>query len=623
MTPILAQTSWLIPLYPLIGAVLTIPWSPAMIRKTGPRPAGYVNILMTFLAFVHSVLAFIAFWGKSSPQFFFAEWLQVADLNLAIPIEASAITLGACILITGLNLLAQIYAVGYLEMDWGWGRFYAMMALFEAGMCALVLCNSLFFSYMLLEILTLGTYLLVGFWYNQSLVVTGARDAFLTKRVGDLVLLMGVLAIYPLAHTWDFRELAAWAQTAEVDPTVMTLIGIALIAGPMSKCAQFPLHLWLDEAMEGPLPSTILRNAVVVITGIWVLAQLSPVLALSSTASAFAIAVGSVTAIGATLISVAQVDIKRVLSYLSSAYMGLMFVAVGVHLPTVALGLALTYALAMATLVMGSGSIIMNVVTQDLTQMGGLWSRRPVTGLAILGGAFGLVALPPLGGFWSMLSLVTGLWDANRGLLVAIVLLANWIAAFSLARLFGLIFAGKTQQMTIRAPEPLWLLVVPMTIGLGFTLHLPLIMSQLSLLPAWADVSKDMALLLTWSSILGAAVGTLLYVNRVVENPGKLIQKPVQDLLAYDFYTPKLYRNTFVLGVDLVSRLTDWLDRYVVDGLVNAVGLASLFGGETLKYGNSGRLQFYILTISVGVAVIGIIVSWQYFVSLVMMLPIF
>ena len=166
--------------------------------------------------------------------------------------------------------------------------------------------------------------------------------------------------------------------------------------------------------------------------------------------------------------------------------MGLMFVAVGVHLPTVALTLALTYALAMATLVMGAGSIIQNVVTQDLTQMGGLWSRRPITGMSILGGAAGLIALPPLGGFWSMLSFMTGLWNDHRGLLVAVVLVVNWIAAFSLARMFGLIFAGKTQQMTIRAPEPLWLLVVPMTIGLGFTLHLPLMMSQLSLLPAWA-----------------------------------------------------------------------------------------------------------------------------------------
>lgn len=616
MTPILAQTSWFIPLYPLIGALLTIPWSPAFIRSTGPRPAGYINILTTLMAFTHSLLAFLAFWGKSSPQFFFAPWLHVADLNLIIPIEASAITLGACLLITSLNLLSQIYAIAYLEMDWGWGRFFAMMALFEAGLCALVLCNSLLFSYMLLEILTLGTYLLVGFWYNQSLVVTGARDAFLTKRVGDLVLLMGVLAIFPLAHTWDFRELAAWAQTATVDPRLITLIGIALIAGPMSKCAQFPLHLWLDEAMEGPLPSTILRNAVVVSTGVWVLVKLEPVFALSSTASAFAMAVGAVTAIGATLIAAAQVDAKRVLSYLSSAYMGLMFIAVGAHQPQAALLLALTYAVAMATLVMGVGSIIINVTTQDLTQMGGLWSRRPITGLSLLVGAVGLVALPPLGGFWAMLSLVSGLWADQRGLLVAIVLLVNWIAAFSLARMVGLIFAGQPGQMTIRAPEPLWLMVMPMTITAAMALHLPIILSRLGLLPIWAEISQDMALLLTWSSLLGAAVGTLLYVNRVIENPARLVQKPVQNLLAYDFYTPKLYRNTFVLGVDLLSRLTDWLDRYVVDGLVNMVGLASLFGGETLKYGNSGRLQFYILTISVGVAVIGLLMSWHYFVAL-------
>ncbi|NJL49425.1 MAG: NAD(P)H-quinone oxidoreductase subunit F [Leptolyngbyaceae cyanobacterium SM2_5_2] len=616
MTPILAQTSWLIPLYPLLGALLTVPWSPAVIRRTGPRPAGYVNILTTFIAFTHSLLAFIAFWGKSSPQFFFAPWLHVANLDLTIPIEASAITLGACVLITSLNLLAQVYAVGYLEMDWGWARFYALMALFEAGMCALVLCNSLFFSYMLLEILTLGTYLLVGLWYNQSLVVTGARDAFLTKRVGDLVLLMAVLAIYPLSNTWDFRELAVWAQTAAVDPTLITVICIALIAGPMSKCAQFPLHLWLDEAMEGALPSTILRNSVVVATGIWVLVKLEPVISLSSTASAFTIAVGAVTALGATLISAAQIDIKRILSYLSSAYMGLMFIAVGAHQPETALLLTLTYALAMATLVMACGSVIQNVITQDVTQMGGLWSRRPITALAMMTGAAGLIGLPPLGGFWATLSLVSGLWDSHRGLLVAVVLIVNWVAAFSLARMVGLIFAGQTQQMTVRAPEPLWLLVMPMAISGGFTLHLPLILIQLGLLPVWAEVSKDMALLLTWSSILGATLGTLLYVNRVVENPAKLVQKPVQNLLAYDFYTPKLYRSTFVFGVDLLSKAADWLDRYVVDGLVNAVGLASIFGGETLKYGNTGRLQFYALTIAFGVALLGVLMSWQYLAAL-------
>jgi NAD(P)H-quinone oxidoreductase subunit 5 len=194
---------------------------------------------------------------------------------------------------------------------------------------------------------------------------------------------------------------------------------------------------------------------------------------------------------------------------------------------------------------------------------------------------------------------------------VAIVLLVNWLVAFTLARMIGLIFAGQIQQMTTRSPEPIWLMVLPMAIAAGFTLHLPLVMAQLNLLPAWAEVSQDMALLLTWSSILGAAVGTLLYVNRMVENPAGLIKKPLQNLLAYDFYTPKLYRNTFVLGVDVLSRMTDWLDRYVVDGLVNAVGLASLFSGETLKYGNTGQLQFYVLTIALGIAGLGVLMNWS------------
>ncbi|MBD2257814.1 NAD(P)H-quinone oxidoreductase subunit F [Pseudanabaena sp. FACHB-2040] len=611
MTPSLAQSSWLIPLYPLVGTLLTIPWSPAFIRRTGPRPSGYVNILATFVAFVHSVLALREVWGQL-PQYLEIPWLSVAGLELTIPLEFSAMTLGALVLVTGLNLLAQIYAVAYLEMDWGWARFYALMALFEGGLCALVLCDSLFFAYMILEILTLGTYLLVGFWYNQSLVVTGARDAFLTKRVGDLVLLMGVLALYPLAGTWNFKELAQWAQTAQIDPTLATLLGIGLVAGPMSKCAQFPLHLWLDEAMEGALPSTILRNSVVVATGAWVLVKLEPVLALSPTACAFTIAIGAITALGGSLISIAQIDIKRVLSYLSSAYMGLVFVAVGAHQTHAALLLVLVYALAMAALLMGAGSIISNIITQDLTQMGGLWSRRPVTGLSFLAGAAGMVALPPLGGFWALLQLTDGLWSNNQAVLVGIVLTVNWLSAFSLARVFGLIFAGSKQQMTVRAPEPLWLLVLPMTLCAGFTLHLPMVLQALDMLPAWDLLNKDMALLLTWSSVLGAALGSVLYVGRMVKDPTKLVQSRVQNLLAYDFYTPRIYRNTIVLGVATLSRLTDWLDRYLVDGLVNFVGLASLFGGETLKYGNSGRFSFYGLTILSGVVLIGLFMSWHY-----------
>jgi NAD(P)H-quinone oxidoreductase subunit 5 len=610
MTQFLAQTAWLIPCYPLIGMLLSIAWFPSVIRRTGPRPAGYVNLIMTSVAFLHGVLAFPATWHQPS-LYLSASWLQVAGLNLSVSLDISSISLGAIILVTGLNFLAQLYGVGYLEMDWGWARFYALLALFEAGMCALALCNSLFFSYIILEILTLGTYLLLGFWFNQSLVVTGARDAFLTKRIGDLVLLMGVLALYPLAGTWNFNELAVWAQTADIDPKVATLLGLALIAGPMGKCAQFPLHLWLDEAMEGPIPSTVLRNSVVVATGAWVLVKLEPVLSLSPVVMTATIAIGAVTAVCATLIAIAQIDVKRALSYLVSAYMGLTFIAVGTGQTEAALLICLSHALAIALMVMGTGSIILNNITQDLTQLGGLWSRRPLSGLAVAIGGLSLIALPPFGGFWALVELADGLWSTHP-FLVVLVLVINALAAFSVTRVFGLIFAGSRQQMTQRSPENIWTIVLPMMIVLGFTLHLPLILQSLSLLPAWETLNKDVALLLTWSSIFGVSLGSVIYIGQAVTKPIRLSWKPLQDFLAYDFYTPNLYRYSVVGSVDFISRLTDWIDRYVVDGLVNFVGLASIFGGETLKYNNSGQTQFYVLTIALGLAFIGIAMSWSF-----------
>jgi NAD(P)H-quinone oxidoreductase subunit 5 len=616
-----AQTSWLIPCYPLIGAVLSIFWSPALIRRTGPRPVGYLNLLTTIFALVHSSWALAALWHHP-PQFLSLPWLQVSDLQLTLPLELSTLTLGATVAIILLNLLVQVYAIGYLEMDWGWGRMFALLALFEAGMTGLVLCDSLFFSYILLEILTLGTYLIVGYWFNQSLVVTGARDAFLTKRVGDLILLMGVLALYPLAGTWNFSELATWAngQTAaslSINPLEIGLICAALVAGPVSKCAQFPLHLWLDEAMEGPLPTTILRNSVVVATGAWVLVKLEPVLALSPWAMALTVAIGSISAVGGSAIAAAQIDIKRVMSYLASAFMGLIFIAVGSGQGDVALLLVLTHAAATALLLMGNGSVILSTVTQDLTEMGGLWSRRPITGLCILVGIAGLIALPPLGGFWAILALLQGLAASGQWLLIAVVLTTNGVAAFALMRMFGLIFAGDRTPFTSRAAEPLWLVMLPTAILAGFTLHLPLVIQRLQVWPAElaqaSSASENvLALVLVGSSLAGLAVGSVFYLSRRVESPTKLLPPVLNRLLAYDFYTPKVYQVTAISFVDNLSRFSDWLDRYVLDGIVNFIGFSSLLGGEVLKYVNSGRSQIYALTITACILLVSFYLSWSH-----------
>jgi NAD(P)H-quinone oxidoreductase subunit 5 len=602
MTDLLLQTVWFVPCYALVGAMLSALWFPGITRRTGPRPSGYLNAIMTLASFLHAVLVFPMVWGKPAQELSIS-WLQVAGLDLSIPIEISALTVGAMALITGLNLLAQVFAIGYMELDWGWARFFSLVAFFEAGMTALVLCNSLFFSYVILEILTLATYLLIGVWFNQSLVVTGARDAFLTKRVGDLVLLMGVVALLPLTGTWNYTELAEWAKTADVAPGIITLVGLGLIAGPMGKCAQFPLHLWLDEAMEGPVPASILRNSVVVATGAWVLVKLEPFLALSSTVLTTAIVVGAVSAIGGSLIAIAQIDIKRTLSYLATAYMGLVFVAVGTQQTATALLLVLTHALASALLIMSSSAIVWNSVTQDVTQLGGLWSRRPISGLSFLVGAAGLVAVPPLGSFWSLLSLADGVWRTQPWL-VAVVLLVNGFAAFGLTRVFCLVFKGESKQMAQRSPEIHYWMALPMMVLLGFVLHLPLILESLSLLPQWVNLNKEAALLLIWSTLTGCSLSAVVYLGTAIPKPVRLPWKQLQDLFAYDFYTQNLYRNSIVLSVALVSNVVSWFDRYLIDGAVNLLGIFTIFSGQSLKYSTSGHSQFYMLTVVLGVAFI-------------------
>ncbi|MFP4253222.1 MAG: NAD(P)H-quinone oxidoreductase subunit F [Halothece sp.] len=610
MNNVVLDTIWLIPCYPLLGTGLSLFWSPGISRRTGPRPAGYLNALMTFLALLHGFLAFSALQDQS-PQYFSVSWLDAASLHIDFEWSVSLTKVVALIVVTGLNLLAQIYAIAYLEDDWGWARFYSLLAMFEAGICTLILTNSLFFSYVMLEILTLGTYLIVGYWFNQSLVVTGARDAFLTKRVGDLFLLMGVVALYPLAGTWNYQELTIWAETADLSPTTATLLSLTLIAGPVGKCAQFPLHLWLDEAMEGPLPATILRNAVVVCTGAWVLILVQPIIAISSLGVATTIAIGAITALGGSLIAIAQTDIKRILSYGVSAYLGLVFIAVGVGETQIALTLLLTYSLAMALLVMAVGNIVLSNITQDVTFYGGLWSRRPITGLSYLVGVAGLIAIPPLGGFWSLLALTNTLWTTEPWL-AGVVLTVNGLTAFSLLRLFCLVFTGEVTQMTVRSVEQLWLMVLPTTVGAGFTLHLPLFMANWQLLPQWETVNYVPVFALVASSLIGMIGAVLVYGNNRPQLT--FIPQGIKSFFAYDCYTVKVYQATIVFSVNMISQIIAWADKYIVDGIVNLIGLVTMLSGQGLKYNNSGATQFYMLSIVGGVALFGAIVCLPFFV---------
>jgi NAD(P)H-quinone oxidoreductase subunit 5 len=611
MDQFLFQTSWWIPCYGLLGAILTLPWSTGVIRRTGPRPAAYFNLLMTVAALVHGALVFRMTLGHDA-QTVFLHWFQAADLDLSLALDISPISTGAIELVTGLSLLAQFFAIGYLEKDWAMARFFGLMGFFEGAMSGLALSDSLFLSYALLEMLTLSTYLLVGFWYAQPLVVTAARDAFLTKRVGDVLLLMGVVALATLSGSLNFPDLHEWVETADLSPMSATLLGLVLIAGPTGKCAQFPLHLWLDEAMEGPNPASILRNSVVVACGAYVLIKLQPILVLSPVASTALIVLGTMTAIGASLVAMAQIDIKRALSHSTSAYLGLVFIAVGTQWTNFALIVLFAHAIAKALMFMSVGSIILTTSTQDVTEMGGLWSRMPATTTAYVVGAAGLVGLLPLGGFWALREGVNIYWYGEPWLVV-VLLVVNLLTALNLTRVFRLVFLGQTQPKTRRAPEVPWMMAVPMVSLTIVTLMVPFMLQWLNMVPDWEYINLASVGVLVVSGAIGCGLGATIYLNRTWARPVQRTLKFLQDLLAYDFYVDQLYKVTVVWIVNQVSRLSAWFDRHIVDGAVNLVGLASIFSGESLKYSISGQSQFYLLTILIGVSVIGVLLTflWQ------------
>ncbi|MBM5789308.1 MAG: NAD(P)H-quinone oxidoreductase subunit F [Cyanobacteria bacterium M_DeepCast_200m_mx_001] len=604
--PLPLQLIWLVPVYGFSGMLLSLPWATGWIKRNGPRPAAYLNLLVTLLAVLHGSLV-IREVVTLGPQHLDFPWFQAADLNLRIGFDLSLTNLAALELVTTMSLVCQVFALGYLDKEWSLARFYALVGFFEGAMSGVVLSSNLFMSYFLLEMLTLSTYLLVGFWYAQPLVVTAARDAFLTKRVGDVLLLMGVVALSAWAGSMEFTDLYAWAARAKaeqlISPLAGTLLGLGLIAGPMGKCAQFPMHLWLDEAMEGPNPASILRNSVVVTCGAIVLLKLMPVVAVSPLATTVLLAVGSISAIGGGLVAVAQVDLKRAFSYSTTSYLGLVFIAIALQMPGLALLLLFAHGLARALQFMSVGSIIATTNCQDLTELGGLGTRMPATSLSFLVGSAGLVGLVPLGCFWCFGLVIDNLRQLAPGY-AALFLITNALTAMNVTRVYRSVFLGPVLPKTKRTPEANWLMALPMVSLSVIVLLLPWIMQRIDPVPGIASFPLPVGLAVAASGLVGVLIGSVVQLDQFWSRSTQPTLRVLQDLLAYDFYTPEIYRRIIVIPVAGLARFTRWFDITVVKGLVDGVGRLSLTTAEGLKLSVSGQLQSYVLTLIVAIVLL-------------------
>ncbi len=611
--PLSIQYVWLIPLYGFSGMFLSLPWAAGWFKRQGPRPAAYLNLIMTLLGVIHGslVLQQILQIGAQHLQF---DWFGVGDMNLQIGFELSLTNLAALEFVTAMSLLGQVFALGYLDKEWSLARFYALVGFFEGAMAGVVLSSNLFFSFFLLEMLTLSTYLLVGFWYAQPLVVTAARDAFLTKRVGDVLLLMGMVALSAWAGSLEFNDLYEWSATATasgaLSPLAGSLIGLGLIAGPMGKCAQFPMHLWLDEAMEGPNPASILRNSAVVTCGALVLLKVMPLLRFSPLAVNVLLVVGTISAIGGALVAIAQVDLKRAFSYGTSSYLGLVFIAIALQQPAVALLLLFAHGLAKALIFMGVGSVICTTNCQDLTELGGLGARMPATTSAFLVAGAGLTGLFPLGCFWCFGLLVQALLPSHP-FLAAVVLSTNLLTAFNLVRVYRQVFLDTPHPKTRRAPEVGWLMALPMVSLSVMVLLLPLVFQRLNPVPGLAAINTSSVALVVASGALGVMAGSLVRLDRFWSRSVLKPLRAVQDLLAYDFYTDKLYRATIVRLVAGFADLTNRFDQEVVTGLANRLGGLSMQGAQGLKLAVSGQMQTYVLTAVLAIVLLLASLVWS------------
>jgi NAD(P)H-quinone oxidoreductase subunit 5 len=610
--PLPIQLAWLLPLYGFSGVLLSLPWAAGWIKRNGPRPAAYLNLLLTLVAVIHGSLILRAVLIHG-PQQLDLRWFHVADLDLRIGFDLSLTNLAALELVTFMSLVGQVFALGYLDKEWSLARFYALAGFFEGAMAGVVLSSNLFITYFLLEMLTLSTYLLVGFWYAQPLVVTAARDAFLTKRVGDVLLLMSVVALAAWAPSLTFSDLQQWSQTAlqegRISPLAGTLIGLGLVAGPMGKCAQFPMHLWLDEAMEGPNPASILRNSAVVTCGALVLVKVLPLLRLSPLAVNVLLAVGTISALAGALVAIAQVDLKRAFSYGTTSYLGLVFIAIALQQPSIALLLLLAHGLSKALLFMSVGCVIATTNCQDITELGGLGSRMPATTSAYLLGGAALTGLVPLAGFWCLARLVEVLLP-HHPLFAGVVLITNLLTVFNLVRVYRQVFLDVPHPKTRRTPEVLWLMALPM-VSLGVLVALlPVVMRRLEPYLGLGPVSRVAGVLVLASGVVGVVAELALPVASFSARSVIRPLRALQDLLAADFYTDRLYRNTIVAFVAGLARLTNGFDRRVVNQLAERVGLASLATAEGWKLGVSGQLQSYVLTVITAIVVLFTGLAW-------------
>ena len=573
---------------------------------------------------------FVLFWFllndllNGAAREFSATWFEagggVFDLGMTID-PVAMVMMGV---ITFVSLLVQIYSLGYMRGESRLAWYFAVHSLFVASMLGLVLSNNLLVLYVGWELVGICSYLLIGFWYERRSAAEAAKKAFITTRIGDVGLLVGILLLYNKLGTFHIPTILEAVEAGELSSGIMTLSAILIFLGAMGKSAQFPLHVWLPDAMEGPTPvSALIHAATMVVAGVYLVARMLPLFEAAPAVSELVIAIGLITAVMGATMALSSTDLKRVLAYSTVSQIGFMMLALGHGALAAAMFHLATHALFKALLFLGAGNVLHAVGEHsdvDIRRLGGLRSRMPVTSVVFVIAALALSGIPPLSGFWSKDEILQGIWKDGNPATLVITIGAFFLSALYMTRLCWLVFFGKLKPENEAAHEAPFVMTGPiallgiLTLVFGFTapdwldnvLGLPGEATGFgSFVLDKADSFHEHVVLAAVSSVValvGIVLGLALYRQGMsLPRPVERGLAPVRNLAANKYYLDYAYQWTIDRVVLGIGGATAWFDRHVVnDAGVDGTGLFTAKMSRILRRHQTGQVSNYVLGITVG-----------------------
>ncbi len=603
----MVNVAHLIPLFPLLAFVVNIFF--------GRRLKELSAIVSVVTSSVSLVLSFVVLKGllAGGGSYTLGKWLTVngAPLNFGITVDPLSVMM--LLVVTIVGTLIQVYSIGYMQEDLRFGRFFAYLSLFMASMLGLVLADNFIMLYICWEGVGLCSYLLISFWFERESAAKAGLKAFITTRIGDTGFLIGIFLLFFNTKTLYFSDLSHLAG----NDWVITIAALLIFCGAIGKSAQFPLHVWLPDAMEGPTAvSALIHAATMVAAGVYLVARTYAIFVANPLCLQVVAVIGGISALMAASIATVNNDIKRILAYSTISQLGLMMLGLGVGGYSAGTFHLMTHAFFKALLFLCAGSVIHAVHTQDIWKMGGLFSKMKITGITFVVGTLALAGVPPFAGFWSKDEILSEALRNGHTMLFWVAALTSLLTAFYMSRLIFLVLFGKPRS-DLHAHESPRTITVPLVILAVFAAFVGFIGSPF-LNHAFqqfvyfghahaGEIHPDYKVMgfSTLISLLGIGLAYLFYIkdNKILPAAVRAKFSFLYNLLSNKYYIDEIYDVVFVQPCLRLCRFCFKFDGSIVDEMVN--GTARLVGwlSRTLRPIQTGLVQNYLLIQVLGVII--------------------